>query len=227
MTEHPQCAKCKNHVCESSSKTEQYSKNLPRFCPMRTNIESIEKSVKRYREQTISRIYLPATITEKEAYQNVRGTRIAVRPRIKEVIEFGKLLGIKKMGIAFCAGLQDEAFRLTNLLEEQNFEVVSVVCKCGGIDKTQLGISEEDKINVVKTFEAACNPLLQADLLNQAGTELNLIVGLCLGHDILFTQHSNAPVTTIIVKDRLLGHNPVIGLYSSYHKDLIKTQLRR
>jgi uncharacterized metal-binding protein len=194
---------------------------------MRTNIESIEKSVKRYSEQAISRIYLPATITEKEAYQNVRGTRIAIRPRIKEVIEFGKLLGIKKMGIAFCAGLRNEAFRLTQFLEEQNFEVVSIVCKCGGIDKTQLGISEDDKINNVKTFEAACNPLLQADLLNQAGTELNLIVGLCLGHDILFTQHSNAPVTTIIVKDRMLGHNPVIGLYSSYHKDLIRTQQRR
>ena len=68
--------------------------------------------------------------------------------------------------------------------------------------------------------------LLQAELLNNAGTDLNLIVGLCLGHDIVFTQHSKAPVTTLIVKERLLGHNPVIALYSSYHRGIVESQRR-
>jgi uncharacterized metal-binding protein len=65
-----------------------------------------------------------------------------------------------------------------------------------------------------------------AELLNRAGTEINVILGLCIGHDMLFIMNSKAPVTTLIVKDRLLGHNPVIGLYSSYHKKIIESQKR-
>ena len=30
-----------------------------------------------------------------------------------------------------------------------------------------------------------------------------------MGHDILFTKHSKAPVTTLAVKDRVLTHNPL------------------
>ncbi len=61
-------------------------------------------------------------------------------------------------------------------------------------------------------FEAACNPILQAEMLNRAGAQVNIIVGLCVGHDMLFTKNSNALVTTFIVKDRLLDHNPIKGL---------------
>ncbi|MHA1741489.1 MAG: DUF1847 domain-containing protein, partial [Candidatus Thorarchaeota archaeon] len=52
------------------------------------------------------------------------------------------------------------------------------------------------------------------------------IVGLCIGHDMLFNKYSEAPVTTLIVKDRVLGHNPVAGLYSAYHKGVIASQKR-
>ncbi len=135
---------------------------------------------------------------------------MAVRPRIKELVEFAKLLGFKKIGIAFCAGLRDEAGRVAEVLEKHGFTVVSAVYKCGAVDKTQLGVDKEYKIGNPEEFESACNPLLQAELLNRAKTEVNVIVGLCLGHDMLFTMNSKAPVTTLIVKDRLLGHNPVI-----------------
>jgi len=100
------------------------------------------------------------------------------------------------------------------------------MCKCGGVDKTRLHVSSEYKIGDPSKFEAACNPLTQAELLNRAETGLNLIVGLCLGHDILFTLNSKAPVTTLIVKDRLLGHNPVIALYSNYHRGILESQRR-
>ena len=132
----------------------------------------------------------------------------------------------KKLGIAFCAGLRDEATRLGRLLENQGFKQVSVVCKCGAVDKTDLGVDEKYKIGDSARFESACNPVLQAKLLNKAQTDINVIVGLCIGHDMLFTMHSKAPVTTLIVKDRLLGHNPVIGLYSAYHKKTIESQKR-
>jgi uncharacterized metal-binding protein len=151
---------------------------------------------------------------------------MAVRPRVKELIEFAKLMGAKLIGIAFCAGLRDEARRLTALLEHQGLSVASVMCKCGGIEKERLGIDKRHKIGDPEEFEAACNPVLQAELLNEAKTDINVIVGLCIGHDMIFAMQSRAPVTTLIVKDRLLGHNPIMALYSGYHKGVIESQER-
>jgi uncharacterized metal-binding protein len=197
---------------------------LPEYCPMKTSQETIRSLVERYGLDEVKRIYVPATITEKEAYESVRGVRMAVRPRIKELIEFGKLLNAQKIGVAFCAGMRDEAARIVSLLEKNGFAVASVMCKCGGVDKTRLNVAKEYKIDDPLKFEAGCNPVLQAELLNKAETEFNVIVGLCLGHDMLFTMNSKSPVTTLIVKDRLLGHNPVIALYSNYHKRILESQ---
>ena len=63
----------------------------------------------------------------------------------------------------------------------------------------------------------------QAKRLNAENTELNIVVGLCVGHDSLFYKYSEAPVTTLVVKDRVLGHNPVAALYTagSYYKRLL------
>jgi uncharacterized metal-binding protein len=199
---------------------------LPEYCPMKTSEKMIKSVTEKYRNDDVRRIYVPATITEKEAYESIRGVRMAVRPRIKELIEFGKLINAEKMGIAFCAGMHDEAARIVAFLEKAGFAVASVRCKCGGTDKTKLEVAKEYKIGDPSRFEAACNPVLQAQLLNAAGTDINIIVGLCLGHDMLFTMNSKAPVTTLIVKDRLLGHNPAVALYSNYHKDIIESQKR-
>ena len=193
---------------------------------MKTNEEIIKSAIEKYGEDDIKKIYVPATVTEKEAYEHVRGALMAVRPRIKEIIEFGKLVHAKKLGVAFCAGLHDEAARIVTILEKAGFTVASVRCKCGAVDKTKLKVAKEYKIGDPLKFEAACNPIVQAELLNNAGTDINIIVGLCVGHDMLFTMNSKAPVTTLIVKDRLLGHNPVIALYSNYHKDIIRSQKR-
>ena len=43
-------------------------------------------------------------------------------------------------------------------------------------------------------------------------TDLNINVGLCLGHELLFEQHSAAPVTTFLVKDFATGHKTVENL---------------
>ena len=60
-----------------------------------------------------------------------------------------------------------------------------------------------------------CNPILQARLLNQAYTELNVVIGLCVGHDSLFYKYSNAYTTTLVTKDRVTGHNPAAALYTA------------
>lgn len=70
-----------------------------------------------------------------------------------------------------------------------------------------------------------CNPILQAQDLNAAGTELNVVVGLCVGHDSLFYKYAEAPTTTLITKDRVLGHNPAAALYTAktyYYSKLLK-----
>ena len=68
-----------------------------------------------------------------------------------------------------------------------------------------------------------CNPAGQAQLLNEAKTQLNALCGLCVGHDAIFAKISEAPVTTLIAKDRVLAHNPVGAIYSAYiRKQLIK-----
>ena len=222
----PQCAKCSWAYCSKMPFEEINKAILPEYCPMKTSKKLIKSVIEKYGKDDVKRIYVPATITEKEAYESIRGVVMAVRPRIKELIEFGKLIHAKKIGVAFCAGMQDEAARIVAILEKAGFAVASVRCKCGGTDKTKLDVAKEYKIGDPSKFEAACNPVLQAQLLNNAGTDINVIVGLCLGHDMLFTMNSKAPVTTLIVKDRLLGHNPVIALYSDYHKDIVESQKR-
>ena len=68
-------------------------------------------------------------------------------------------------------------------------------------------------------FEPMCNPISQAELLNRAGCELNVIIGLCVGHDSLFIRQSQGLVTTLVTKDRVLAHNPVgaLQLADSYY----------
>jgi len=129
-------------------------------------------------------------------------------PRVKELIRLAEEMGWKKLGIAFCIGLSEEAKKLHEVLESHGFEVHSIVCKVGGVKKEKFSLPEKDH---------ACNPILQAMVLNQVGTDLNIIVGLCIGHDVLFQVYSEAPTTTIIVKDRVLAHNPAGALYSRYH----------
>lgn len=94
-----------------------------------------------------------------------------------------------------------------------------MLCKVGSVDKEEIGIGRELKIKC-DSFEACCNPVLQARLLNEQETGLNVVIGLCVGHDALFGKHSEAPVTTLITKDRVTGHNPAAALYTAnfYYK---------
>jgi uncharacterized metal-binding protein len=52
-------------------------------------------------------------------------------------------------------------------------------------------------------------------LANEAETGLNVLLGLCVGHDALFFKYAHAPTTVLAVKDRLMGHNPLAALYTS------------
>ena len=54
-----------------------------------------------------------------------------------------------------------------------------------------------------------CNPIAQAEYLNRAGCELNVLIGLCVGHDSLFIRYSKAPVTVLAAKDHVYDNAPM------------------
>ena len=136
--------------------------------------------------------------------------------RVEEVAKFAVRMEYEHLGIAFCAGCFREGASLHKLLEN-SFKITSVCCSiCGiGINEVLPDCPDDGNRKVV------CNPLGQAEILNRAETDLNIVVGLCVGHDILFAQDSKAPITTLVVKDRVLVNNPGGVLNSFYWKKII------
>lgn len=126
-------------------------------------------------------------------------SRLQGRNRIEEIISYAQKAGIKRIGIANCLSVQKEADFLRTKLSE-TFEVHSVDCKIGKLSSADLLGNNAKGIS--------CNPVGQAMFLAQAKTELNISLGLCMGHDIVFNNNSQAPVTTLLVKDRQHKHNP-------------------
>jgi uncharacterized metal-binding protein len=146
-----------------------------------------------------------------KAASAVEGRYYGKETRLGEIILFAEELGYKRIGLAFCIGLSEEAKTIEEILA-QRFEVVSVCCKVCGIDKKYFDLHQISADN----DEVMCNPAGQARLLNDANTQLNIICGLCVGHDAIFSKVSNAPVTTLIAKDRVLAHNPAAAVYCQY-----------
>lgn len=131
--------------------------------------------------------------------------------RLQETIEWAKKMHAQKIGIATCVGLLNESRILAKVLRNHGFEVYGAGCKVGEIPKVEIGIPEKCAEIGCNT----CNPILQAELLAKQETDINIVVGLCVGHDSMFYKYSQAPTTTLIAKDRILGHNPVAALYTA------------
>ena len=131
--------------------------------------------------------------------------------RIEEICEFAHKIGAKKIGIATCVGLIQEARIAATIFRNKGLEVVGAACKVGAQPKVSVGIDPEHE----KVGANMCNPILQAEILNKEKTDLNVVIGLCVGHDSLFYKHSEALCTTLVTKDRVLAHNPVAALYQA------------
>ena len=128
--------------------------------------------------------------------------------RLEETMAFCHSMGYRKIGIANCGALQAEAVTTAKILRIHGYEVFGVSCKFGELE----GSDFFDEPCGVSPTSRACNPLVQVARLNEWGSDFNLIVGLCVGHDALFARHSDAPVSTLVAKDRTLGNNPVAAL---------------
>jgi len=175
--------------------------------------------------ESCTEIYRSKSIDAKMAYSaaEVEGIYYGKLTRVEEIIAFARRIGATKIGVATCIGLMEESRVFVRVLDASDLKAYTVICKIGSVDKTAIGIPEELKVQK-GSYEAICNPILQAKLLNRQKTELNVIVGLCVGHDSLFMRHSKAPVTTLVTKDRVLGHNPAAALYTTgfYYKRLLE-----
>ena len=197
----------------------------PGHCPTANQAGAIEGAVEELRgdgaDALAARV---AARVEGLGYERSPTGAKARWTRVEDTIAYAKLMGYRKIGIATCIGLLDETSRLVEILTAQGLEALSVCCKSGSIDKREVGVLEEEKIRPGR-FEAACNPIAQARICNDARTDLNLIVGLCVGHDALFNKHSDAPVTTLVVKDRVTGHNPAAVLYGRHYYRRLRAPL--
>lgn len=202
MEDHsPQCVKCSILRCSSKEK----NKKAPASCPTEKYSDLVRETTKKYKlpeNQAViqgwlglmSKILNPEKPKEKWSWT-----------RVDEIMEYAKIRGMTRLGIATCYALMSESRFLSDILESNGFEVVSISCLCGEVNPQDMGIPG----NIF------CNPILQAEVLNKEKTDLNIMVGLCVGHDILFLRHCKAETTPLVVKDRSLGHNPVAALYQS------------
>ncbi len=185
---------------------------FPEFC-LTTNMDKEVKrrAIEKYEDLDL-KVMQTAAAVEFEGYLEWT--------RVEEIMEFARRMGFKKLGIATCVGLIRESRTLAKILRANGFEVFGVACKAGTVPKDEFGI----EVDYNKIGKNSCNPILQAELLAEEGTDLNIVVGLCVGHDSLFMKHSKALVTTLVTKDRVTGHNPVAVLHTaeSYYSKLLK-----
>ena len=144
---------------------------------------------------TVNNLYDKDSLTVMETAEDayVRGSS-----RLEEIRNYAKGASLKRIGIAHCVSMPKEAAAVGKFLSE-DFEVYSVDCKCGKVSKLEMLGREGNGV--------MCNPAGQADYLKEIDTELNISMGLCVGHDMIFSQKSSVAVTTLVVKDRVNNHN--------------------
>ena len=189
------CADCKNHICAAKGIS----------C---TKVD--EKQIINSYSEEEHKIMQAAAFVEATYYSQLT--------RLEETAEFARQMGYKKLGLAFCIGLNKEAHLIKKFLAK-DFEVVSICCKNCAIAKDKLQLK---KINPQSKTESMCNPKQQAQFLNDAGCDLFISCGLCVGHDAIFNKNCFGPVTTLVAKDRVLAHNPLGVIYSRYWRKKLK-----
>jgi uncharacterized metal-binding protein len=200
------------HDCRKNECLRQYPQGVPDYCQAKKFPEVIESSKQGYFEPEVAKIHLATAKVLKKGGMDWS--------RIQQCIEFARELGVTKVGLAVCIGLIREGREFARFMNRAGFEVVSVACMIGALDAQETGIPDEWVI----PLGMSCNPIAQAEIMNQEGTQLNFIYGLCVGHDTIFIMHSKAPVTNVVVKDTVTGNNPSAVVFSPYHrKKLVDT----
>ncbi|MGM0431129.1 MAG: DUF1847 domain-containing protein [Spirochaetota bacterium] len=179
------CLACRAKTCRSGVS-----------CTLETPVA--ESVVDQYHQHDVQEIVQTAA-------RLVDGGRAGELSRIEELIEFAEEMGYKRVGLAYCYGIEELAGEVLKLFRRAGVPTTGVSCTVGALSQ-----------NTVNTASAlpgvSCNPITQAAQMNAEGVDLAVTMGLCLGHDILFNREFEGDVTTLVVKDRVHAHQPVKGI---------------
>ncbi len=122
--------------------------------------------------------------------------------RLQEISEFISSMKYNKIGLAYCYGMEKEAKLIKEYFDDKDIKLSNVTCSIGGVSQSKINES-------CSIYNVSCNPIGQALQLNSEGVDLTLIMGICLGHDILLQRNLKSDFTTITVKDRVFKNNPL------------------
>ena len=111
--------------------------------------------------------------------------------RLKEVDEFAHLMEFKRIGLAHCPDMTTEAEKVGDHL------------RLSGLEPVLPGSS------------IAGDPIAQAKTFEEQETDLNLLCGMCVAHEVLFLGTARTPTVGLIARDTRLHHNPAAALYTS------------
>ena len=154
------CVDCGTQNCKFKVRT------YPEFCPT-TNLkdEDLQWALERYEEGRNHDIMVASAEVEFEGY--------CQWTRVQEIMEFARKIGAKKIGIANCIGLINEARIFAKILRANGFEAYAIICKVAGKAKSSIGIPEKCE----EIGAAMCNPILSAFV--------PLLPSLTIRHDLL------------------------------------------
>jgi len=133
--------------------------------------------------------------------------------RLKLIKDLALGLEYKSIGLANCVMFTRETKAIEQYLSK-DFTVYKVNCKHNRLTRKALFNNHDTSI--------ICNPAGQAAFLNAHKTEMNISIGLCVGHDMIFCHQSHAPVTTIFTKDFTNNNDPSMAIHDirkSCHND--------
>ena len=189
----------KGCTCQDNCAWYSPGQKIPQRCPALGNKKALTHAIDEYRRPNsiANRLY--------GGFSKLVGSGGSKRSRIEHIMEFSRAVGFQRIGIAACAFYLPQIYYLRSILEDHGFSCMGLSCKIGGLTFADIGIPNDSNWIL-------CNPLAQAFILNDFQTELNITVGLCMGHDLIFQSYSNAPVTNYTVKEKISDDNPVATL---------------
>ena len=113
------CVDCGTQNCKFKDRS------YPEFCPtVNLDHEDAAWALERYEEDRNHEIMVASAEVEYEGY--------CQWTRVQEIMEFAKKIGAKKIGIANCIGLINEARIFSRILKANGFEPYAVICKVAG-----------------------------------------------------------------------------------------------
>jgi len=123
--------------------------------------------------------------------------------RLEELCRFIKDRNYRKVGMAYCYGMEKDALQIVRYLSANGIRVSAVSCTIGALPQSAVNSASS-------VCGVSCNPLGQAAQLEAEGTDLAIQFGICLGHDILFTRAFSGDQTVLVVKDRIFGQRQLL-----------------